>query len=554
MSSGGELGRLERWLALGVVTVGTFMAVLDFSIVNVALPHMMTSFGVNVKQVKWVSTAFLVTTAVGMPMTGWLGHRFGLGRLFLAELIVFTFGSALCAAAWSLEMLVFARVVQALGAGAIMPTSLAVITDTFPVHERGKAIGIWGVGYMVGPSLGPTTGGYLTDWLNWRAIFAINLPIGVIAIAFALLALPAGRSDPGQRFDWAGYLALATCLVAALLTLDNGQDEGWGSAPIVTGGTVAVVSLLVFLALVWQAEHPVVPLRLFGAPDFTLSMLLGLVRASTLFGALFLLPLFLQNVQGRDTIETGLLMVPAAVIVAVCMPLAGMLTDRFGARWPTVAGFLFAAYSLYAWRVLDPLVGRWAVIYPQIWRGLGMALVMAPVNTAAMNAVPRPDAGTASWMLNLTQSMGGAFTIAVAGDADRPRHHRQHGHPGRGRGAAGRHARGAGQRRPAAGLCPIADGTGGHGDRTAQGVAGCVHAGLSGSIRGAGPGHGVGRAARHSAERASPPRSTLASRVPWPKTRPGHRRATRHRQDLPPTGRRWRSRWGAWGACSCWAW
>ena len=413
MTPGASLSRVERWLVLGVVTTGTFLAVLDVSIVNVALPHIMTAFGVNVRQVKWVSTAFLIANAVGMPLTGWLGRRFGLGRLFAAELVVFTVGSALCAMAWSLEMLVFARVVQALGAGAIMPTSLALITETFPPSERGRAIGIWGVGFMVGPSVGPTMGGYLTEWLNWRAIFAVNLPICVVAILFASVALAPGRADPRQRFDWSGYLALATFLVASLLTLDQGQDQGWSSAPILLGAGVAVAGLLLFLALVWRAEHPVVPLRLFLSPDFTLSMVLGLVRSSTLFGALFLLPLFLQNVQGRDTIDTGLMMVPAALVVAFCMPVAGMLTDRFGPRWLAVAGFLIAGYSLYLYRIMDPLLDRWAVIYPQFWRGLGMALVMTPVNAAAMNAVPRHEAGTASWLLALTQSLGGAVTIAL---------------------------------------------------------------------------------------------------------------------------------------------
>jgi DHA2 family multidrug resistance protein len=407
------LGRIGRLLVLAVVITGTFMAVLDMTIVNVALPNIMTSFGVNVKVVQWISTAFFIATAVCMPLTGWLGRRIGLGRLFLLELGVFTLGSFLCTIAWTIDGLIFARVVQALGAGAIMPSSIAIITDTFPPGERGRALGVWGIGFMVGPAIGPTLGGYLTDWFTWRSIFAINLPVGAVAFLFALVALRPGSMERGLPFDWKGYGALAVFLIAGLLTLENGQDEGWTSGVILLGAGLTGAALLLFVALVWDAPHAVMPLRLFTSSDFSLSVLLGFIRSSAMFGPFFLLPLFLQNVQGRDTIDTGLLMVPTALSVAVSMPLAGVLTDRFGARWPTVAGFLIAAYAQYLFTQMDPLVGRWAVIYPQLWRGLGVALIMTPVNVAAMNSVSRTDAGVASWMVNLTQSVGGAATIAV---------------------------------------------------------------------------------------------------------------------------------------------
>jgi DHA2 family multidrug resistance protein len=407
------LGHIGRMLVLAVVITGTFLAVLDLTIVNVALPKIMTSFGANVQQVQWVATSFFIATAVGMPATGWLGRRLGLGRLFMLEMAVFTAGSALCGMAWSLDMLVFARVLQALGAGAIMPTSIAIVTDTFPPGERGRALGVWGIGFMVGPAIGPTLGGYLTDWFNWRAVFFVNLPVALVAFLFAMVALRPGRMERDLPFDWRGYLSLAVFLIVGLLTLENGQDEGWSSGVILFGAGLTVASFLVFLAVVWDNPQAVMPLRLFASRDFSLSVLLGFLRASTMFGPFFLLPLFLQNVQGRDTIETGLLLVPNALAVAVSMPIAGWLVDRFGPRWPTVAGFLIAGYAQYLFTSVDPLVGRWAVIEPQLWRGLGVALIMTPINVAAMNAVPRVDAGVASWMVNLTQSVGGAATIAV---------------------------------------------------------------------------------------------------------------------------------------------
>lgn len=415
MSEAPSPDRATRQMILGVVTIGTFMAVFDISIVNVALPQIMTSFGVNVKQVKWVSTSFLLTTAVCVPLTGWLGRRVGLGRLFIAELMIFTAGLILCSVAWSLDVLIAARVIEALGAGAILPTSLAILTDTFPPAERGRAIGIWGIGFMLGPALGPTTGGFLMDWFDWPAIFAINAPVGVLGIGLAFMVLDPGRMEHSLPFDWKGFLSLATFLVVGLITLDLGQDLGWSSQPIVLGIGVTAAAFLLFVTLVWDGEHPVFPLRLLRNTDFASCVVLGMIRPIPLYGALFMLPLFLQNVQGRDTIDTGLLLLPAAVTTGLCMPLAGMLTDRFGPRWPTVIGVLAAAYSLYLFTVLDPMVSRWMIVYPQIWRGIGVSLLMTAVNTAALNAVPPGETTTASWVLNLTLSVGGAFTIGVLG-------------------------------------------------------------------------------------------------------------------------------------------
>lgn len=415
MSEDAPLGRIGRLIVLSVVIAGTFLSVLDLTIVNVALPNIMTSLGVNVKQVKWVATGFFIATAVGMPLTGWLGRRLGLGRLFVLELAIFTVGSLLCTISWSLEMLVFSRVLQALGAGAIMPSSIAIITDTFPPTERGRALGVWGIGFMLGPAIGPTLGGYLTDWFSWRAVFAVNLPVAVVALLFAMVALRPGSREEGLGFDWKGYATLCVFLVVGLLTLEHGQDEGWTSSLILMGGAITAASLLVFLGLVWNVPGAVMPMHLFTSSDFSLSVLLGFIRSAAMFGPFFLLPLFLQTVQGRDTIDTGLLLIPTAVSVAISMPVAGWLTDRFGPRWPSVAGFLIAAYANYAFAYVDPLVGDWEVIYPQLWRGLGVALIMTPVNTAAMNSVRRVDAGAASWIVNLTQSVGGAATIAVLG-------------------------------------------------------------------------------------------------------------------------------------------
>ena len=408
-------GGTRRKVIMAVVMVGPFMALLESSIVNVALPNIMTSFGVNVAQVKWVSTAFFISTAVGMPLTGWLGRRFGLGRTYVAEMAVFTAGSALCALSWNLDALVAARVLQAIGAGSLMPTSMAIVTSIFPPAERGKAIGVWGIGFMVAPAIGPTIGGFITEWIEWRAIFGVNLPLGLLSIAVASVVLDKGEENPAVPFDWKGYLALGTFLVAALLTLEQGHEVGWSKLPILLGGAVAATAFLLFIVLAIDEAQPILPLRLFRHVDFSLAAWLGMVRAVGLFGTLFLLPIFLQTVQGRDPIAAGLLMMPAPAFVALGMPVAGALTDRYGARWPCLFGVSLVAYSLYLYGFLDPLSSRWAVIYPQIYRGIGMAFMNTPVTTAAMNAVNREDAGIASWIVTLTRMLTASVTIALVG-------------------------------------------------------------------------------------------------------------------------------------------
>ncbi len=415
MESALTMTTLRRWLIMAVVMIGPFMALLESSIVNVALPSIMTSFGVNVKEVKWVSTAFFIATAVGMPLTGWLGRRFGLGRTYLAEMAVFTLGSAMCAVSWSLDMLIFSRVVQAIGAGSLMPTSMAIVTSIFPPSQRGQAIGMWGIGFMIAPAIGPTIGGVLTEVIEWRAIFGVNLPLGVAALLIAGIVLERGEENTAIPFDWKGYLALSIFLLAGLLTLDQGQELGWQSPQILMGAAIAAVGLLVFIVLALDEAQPILPLRLFRHLDFSLATWLGMVRAVGLFGTLFLTPIFLQTVQGQDAIAAGLLMMPGPLFVGVSMPIAGVITDRFGARWPTLVGALLVSYSLYQYAFLDPLSSAWEVIHPQIYRGIGMAFMNTPVTTAAMNAVDHDDAGIASWVVTLTRMLTASATIAMAG-------------------------------------------------------------------------------------------------------------------------------------------
>ena len=403
-----------RWTVMSIIMLGSFMAVLDSSIVNVALPNMMSTFGVNREQIEWVTTAFMLTTAVIMPLVGWMVGRLGHKILYLSALLIFTVGSALCGFAWSYDSLVLARVLQAIGGGAIQPVGMTIVADLFAPHERGKALGIWATGIMFGPALGPTLGGYLTDWFSWRSIFYVNLPFGALALIAGLAIMKtdhlAGR--PRVPFDAWGFSFLALALIGGLLGLSQGQDKGWNSDYIYTCFACSLAGLIMFLGVETSAPHPLLPLGLFRARNFSIAMVLAVFRALALFGGVFLLPIFLENLVGYTTIQTGLRMMPGAIAVGIMMPIAGRLADRYPPRGLAAFGCAVAGSSLLLYGRLDPLSSLTMIIGPQIIRGIGLAFMMSPLLTAAINSVPKEQVATASSFLNVGQQVGGAFGIA----------------------------------------------------------------------------------------------------------------------------------------------
>ena len=404
-----------RWLVLGIIMMGTFMAILDSSIVNVALPRMMSAFGVKREQIEWVTTGFMLSSAVAMPLVGWLVGRFGHKAIYLGSLALFVIGSAACAFAWSYDALIGSRVIQAVGAGGIQPVGMAIVASLFEPHERGRALGIWGTGIMVGPAIGPTLGGYLTDWISWRAIFSVNLPIGVLTFLGGLALMKSKKSATRIHvpFDWWGYIFLSIALIAGLLALSKGQAKGWSSTYIRTCFALSIIGLTLFMAVESSIRYPLLDLGLFRYRNYSLSMLLAIFRSVGLFGGLFLLPIFLQNLAGYTAIQAGLWMMPGAVVIGIMMPISGRLTDRYSPRWLVAFGTAMAGISLLIYGNLDPLSGASMIIGPQIIRGTGLAFMMAPLITAAINSVPIERVAMASSFLNVSQRVGGSFGIAL---------------------------------------------------------------------------------------------------------------------------------------------
>ncbi|MFB3891522.1 MAG: DHA2 family efflux MFS transporter permease subunit [Phycisphaerae bacterium] len=404
-----------RWSVLGIIMMGTFMAILDSSIVNVALPHMMSAFGVPRDKIEWVATGFMLASASAMPLVGWAASRVSYKLLYLGCLGIFTAASGLCALAWSFESLVAARVLQAIGAGAIQPIGMAIVAELFEPHERGRALGVWGTGIMVAPALGPTLGGYLTDEFSWRSIFSVNLPIGVLTLLAGMivmkrLAPPATRK---RRLDVWGYLFLTLALVSGLTALSNGEDKGWDSDYIHICFALTIIGVVMFIGVELAREKPLLDLRLFAIRNYSASIALAIFRSVGLFGSVFLLPIFLQTLMGYTTVQSGLWMIPGAVAVGVTMPIGGRLADRYSPAILTAIGCVMVGSSLIMFGWLDPMSDAFDIIMPQVVRGVGLALMMAPLLAAALNSVPRNELPMASSFLNVFQNIGGSLGIAL---------------------------------------------------------------------------------------------------------------------------------------------
>lgn len=404
-----------KWWVMGIVMIGTLMAMLDNSIVNVSIPAIMADFGASVDDIEWIVTGYMIAFATLMPLTAWLRDRIGYKTLFGASLAVFTVGSLLCGAAWNLPSLICARVIQALGGGAIAPTGMAMISEVFPARERGKAIGIWGMGAIMGPALGPTLGGYLTRTFGWRSIFLVNLPIGIIGLflAWRVLVHDKPHRSTHRPFDIWGFLFLTAFLVSFLLGLSKGEREGWTSAYIVTCGIIAAVSFVMFLLVESEVSYGIIDISLFESSIFTVCSLISVARSIILFGSIFLIPIYLQQQVGYDELQSGLILMPGSLVIAVIMPFAGRLSDRIGPRIPTVIGMGFLAASMYLYRNIDVIMSLFDIIWPMMVRGVGLGLLMAPIMAAALNAIPNRKAGMASSMLNIIQQVGGSIGIAL---------------------------------------------------------------------------------------------------------------------------------------------
>ncbi len=404
---------VRNWhIALLVTVIGGFMAILDSSIVNVAIPKIMSVFGMSTSQVQWIVTIYMLTLVIVVPTSAWIGDRIGYKRLYVLSLAVFTIGSALSGLAWSGGALIGFRVLQAIGGGMIMPVMTSMVYRMVPRNQIGSAMGILGVAIIVAPALGPTIGGYLVQYVDWRLIFYINVPIGVFGILAAERILPVFKRHPVGPFDTVGFLASAGGLFTLLYALSQGQSLGWTSETIVLMLIGSGALLIFFIWWEMLVEHPLLDVRVFRFGAFVWSNMLVIATTVALFSGIFYIPLFLQNIAGMGALETGLILMPSALMSGVMMPISGRLFDRVGPRPLAFAGLIVVAFATYLMHNLNVYTPTATIVWWLVIRGLGMGLMMMPVQAAGLNAIPTRLVGQASAFSNIIQRVAGSFGIA----------------------------------------------------------------------------------------------------------------------------------------------
>lgn len=399
------------WRALLILVIGSFVSILNGSILNVAVPRLMAIFGVNMDKIQWVLTAYLLTSGVVIPVSGYLGDTFGYRRMYILSLGAFTLGSLFCALAWSNSSLIAARVMQAIGGGMLIPVSMGMLFRIVPRDKTGLAMGVWGISAMMAPTIGPTLGGYLVDYLSWHMIFLINIPVGFLGMFLAAAFLRETQLTK-TRFDLPGCLLAGAGCFALLLALSEGQDKGWASQYIVTLFVLSFFFLLMFVLWELGEEQPMLDVRLLANPVFAASLFITAILSIGLFGGMYLVPVFLQNLLGYTALQTGLLMMPAALTSGLLQPVSGHLYDRVGARPPALVGLFIVAYTTWELRRLNLDVSYHWLQMILVLRSAGMGLAMMPIGTAGMDALPPHLSGRGSSYNNLVRQISASLGIA----------------------------------------------------------------------------------------------------------------------------------------------
>jgi MFS transporter, DHA2 family, multidrug resistance protein len=417
-----QLQRAEshKWLVAIAVMLGATLEVLDTSIVNVALPHMQGSFSASVDEITWVLTSYLVANGIMIPLTGWISARYGRKRYFMASVILFVFASGLCGAAQTLTQMVIFRLLQGAAGAAMIPSSQAILMETFPPAEQGLAMAMWGVGLMAAPVLGPTLGGWITDNWNWRWNFYINLPIGSVAavMVYWFVHDPAylrARHSVARRTDYTGIACLVFGLGLLQIVLDRGQRSDWFSAPWVcwfTAGSITAIALLVWHEL--RFPDPILDLSILKNPIFNTSVLTVMAMVMIVYGTNLLNPLFLQNLLGYDAWHAGLAVAPRGIGTLVTMLFVGQMSRRgFDMRPLVGVGFGLVGYATWMMGHWDLQVGTYALTVPIILSGAGAGFIFPTLSATTLSCVEKERMGYASSLYNMMRNTGSAIGISL---------------------------------------------------------------------------------------------------------------------------------------------
>jgi MFS transporter, DHA2 family, multidrug resistance protein len=416
----GWTGGHNPWVIALVVTMATFMEVLDTSIANVSLPHIAGSLSVSQDESTWVLTSYLVSNAIVLPISGWIASRVGRKRFYMTCVAIFTVSSFLCGVAPSLGWLIFFRVVQGLGGGGLAPSEQSILADTFPPAKRGMAMAIYGMAVVLAPAIGPTLGGFITDHYHWRWVFFINVPVGCISLLLTHRVV----TDPPEMaknkkkggIDYVGLSLIALGLGCLEVVLDKGQEDDWFSSHFILAfSIIAAVTLVAFVIWEWHAEHPVVDVRLFASRSFASTNVMMFVLGITLFGTTVLLPQYLQVLMGYSAQDAGMVLSPGGFLIMIMMPGIGFLVSRVDARLLIGVGFtVLSASMFYMASHLYPGMDFKTAVTLRAFQSVALAFLFVPINTLVYAGVPRSKTNAVSGIVNLSRNMGGDVGISLA--------------------------------------------------------------------------------------------------------------------------------------------
>ncbi|HEY3752256.1 MAG TPA: DHA2 family efflux MFS transporter permease subunit [Pseudonocardiaceae bacterium] len=414
--------QVNPWIALGALSIGFFMIMLDTTIVNVAIPAMLRgNLHATLNQIIWVNSVYLLTYAVPLLLAGRLGDRLGRKQMFLTGLAVFTLSSLACGLAGTPGLLIGARAVQGLGAAAMAPQTMAFITAMFPPAKRGAPMGMWGAVAGVATIAGPLLGGVLVDNFGWQWIFAVNVPIGVIGFVLAILFVPGKQQRNRHKFDVLGTVLFSLGLLAVVFGVQNGQQYHWGNVwgPIGIPEIIGIGVLLLIAFVVWQRlnrDEPLLPLTLFGHRTFSSANVANLCIGFAITGMFLPVVIFLQSVLGLSPVESGLVTLPMSLVSGIVAPIAGRLSDRLSGKYVAMVGFVALTIGV-AWLAFQINVGInvWTLVGPLVVAGLGIGCIFSPLANLAVSTVAPPQMGAASGVFNTTRQVGGVLGSAAIG-------------------------------------------------------------------------------------------------------------------------------------------
>jgi EmrB/QacA subfamily drug resistance transporter len=406
----------RKWWTLGAMCFATFMIMLDNTVVNVALPSIQRDLHASISGLEWTVNGYTLSFAVLLATGGRLGDILGRRRMFLVGVVVFALSSATAGFAAGSTDLVISRIMQGIGAALMLPATLSIVTDAFPPQERGKAMGTWAGVSALALAIGPVVGGFLTEHVSWRAIFYLNIPVAVAAVGASLFAVRESRDTTvGREIDFAGAAALTLALTALIFALIEGNAWGWGSTEIVSLLVGAGLGLAAFVAIELRVKVPMVEFHFFADRNFLGAVVVALIVSFSMLGVFFFLALYMQDILRYSPLEAGVRFLPSTLMIVGIAPIAGRLADRFGPRWLIAAGLGIVAASLYSFSGIAVDSSYLDLLPGFMLLGIGIALTMSPMTSAAMNAVAVEKAGLASGVLSMFRMVGGSLGVAVTG-------------------------------------------------------------------------------------------------------------------------------------------